>query len=53
LFDQLTNFWLSFHSSAQPITPIVTTAVSASTFAAALKEYEDNSETDTDGEDDK
>ena len=51
LFDQLINFWLSFHSGAQPITPVVTAAVSASAFAAALKEYEDNSETDTDGED--
>jgi hypothetical protein len=51
LFVQLSNFWLSFHSGAQPITSVVTAAVSAGAFAAALKEYEDNSETDTDGED--
>lgn len=41
----------SFHSGAQPITPAVTTAVSASAFAAAVREYEDNSDTETDGED--
>jgi len=41
----------SFHSGAQLITAPVTTAVSANAFAAALKEYEDNSDTETDGED--
>ena len=40
----------SFHSGAQPITPATTTAVSANAFAAALKEYEEDSETETDGE---
>jgi hypothetical protein len=50
LFNQPSNFQLSFHSGAQPITPVVTT-VSSRAFAAALKEYEDNSETETDGED--
>jgi len=41
----------SFHSGAQPITSAVTTAISARAFAAALKEYEDDSKTETDGED--
>ena len=41
----------SFHSGAQPITPAITTAVSANAFVAALKEYEEDSETETDGED--
>ena len=50
LFNQLSNFQLSFHSGAQTITSVVT-AVSARAFAAALKEYEDNSNTETDGED--
>lgn len=40
-----------FHSGAQPITPVVTTAVSTSAFTAAIKEYEDNTDTETDGED--
>ena len=52
LFNQLSNFQLSFHSGAQIITSVVT-AVSARAFAAALKEYEDNSNTETDGEDGK
>jgi hypothetical protein len=50
LFNQLSNFQLSYHCGAQPITAVVT-AVSARAFAAALKEYEDNSDTETDGED--
>jgi hypothetical protein len=44
-------FWPSFYSSAQLITPAITTAVSASVFAAAMWEYEDNTDTETDGED--
>ena len=48
-------FWPSFYSGAQLITPAittaVTTAVSASAFAAAMWEYEDNTDTETDGED--
>jgi hypothetical protein len=43
-------FWPSFYS-AQLITPAITTAVSASAFAAAMWEYEDNTDTETDGED--
>jgi len=41
----------SFHFGAQPIMSAVTTAVAAHAFAAALKEYEENTETETDGED--
>ena len=41
----------SFHSSAQPITPAISSAVSASAFVAAVREYEDNTDTETDGED--
>jgi hypothetical protein len=33
--------------------PAITAAVSATAFVAALKEYEENSETETDGEDGK
>jgi hypothetical protein len=40
-----------FHSGAQPITPVVTAAVSTSAFAAAIEEYEDNTDTKTDGKD--
>ncbi|KIM73415.1 hypothetical protein PILCRDRAFT_93083 [Piloderma croceum F 1598] len=42
-----------FHSWAQPIIATVTAAVSTNAFAAALKEYEDNSNTETDGKDGK
>jgi hypothetical protein len=51
LLDRPSNFCLSFHSGTQPITPVITTAVSAGAFAAALKEYEENSETDSNRED--
>jgi hypothetical protein len=40
----------SFHLGAWPITTAVTTAISTSAFMTTLKEYEDNSETETDGE---
>jgi hypothetical protein len=50
LFDQLLNFWLSFHSSTQPTAPIITAAVSASTFVATLEDYEENAETKMDRE---
>lgn len=43
--------WHRFHSGAQPITPAVTMAVLISVFAAASKEYEENTDTKTDGED--
>jgi hypothetical protein len=49
--DRLSNFRFSFHSGAQPIASVITAAVSANAFAAALKEYEENSDTETDGED--
>jgi Domain of unknown function (DUF6532) len=54
LLVQLINIAIGdcrFHSGAQPITPVVTAAVSTNAFAAAVKEYEENSETETDGED--
>ena len=41
----------SFYSGTQPITPTVTTVVSTRAFAAALKEYENDLVTETDGED--
>ena len=46
-------FWSSFHSGTQPITPTISSAVSASAFVAAVQEYKDNTETETDGEDGK
>ena len=46
-------FWSSFHSGTQPITPAISSAVSASAFIAAVWEYKDNTDTDTDGEDGK
>ena len=44
-------FWPSFHFGARLITPTITIAVSASVFAAAIWEYKDNMNTETDGED--
>ena len=44
-------FWSSFHSGTQPITPAISSAVSAIDFVAAIREYEDNTETETDEED--
>ena len=46
-------FWSSFHSGTQPITPAISSAVSASAFIAAVWEYKDNTDTETDGEDGK
>lgn len=54
LLMQLINIAIGdcrFHSGAQPITPVVTAAVLTNAFAATVKEYEENSETETDGED--
>lgn len=39
-----------FHSGAQPISSASTSAVSTNAFAAALKEYEEESQTESDGE---
>ena len=44
-------FWSSFYSCAQPITPAISSTISASAFIAAVQEYEDNTDTETHGED--
>ena len=44
-------FWSSFHSGTQPITPAISSAISASALVAAVQEYEDNTDTETHGED--
>ncbi|KAJ6612583.1 hypothetical protein B0H10DRAFT_2222932 [Mycena sp. CBHHK59/15] len=41
----------SFHSGAQPIEPIATSTLSTAALDAAIKEYEEDEDTESDGED--
>jgi hypothetical protein len=40
----------SFHAGAQPVSQMTVRTIPTSAFDAAVQEYEENTETDTDGE---